>query len=351
MNEIETKLCDEIKTAFLEKTPLEILGNETKSDIIGRKITGKPLHIKKLTGIVSYDPAELVLTVKAGTLIQEINEVLNKNNQYLSFEPPTFNGKATIGGTLAANLSGPARPWSGSIRDMTLGVKIINGRGELLRFGGQVMKNVAGYDLSRFQAGALGTLGVLTEISLKVLPKPEKHITMTMPISQADALKKINEISGTTLPISGAVWYQDVLYCRFSGYFEISHLTKVMNGTLLEDSEQFWIQVAEHTHSFFKNADKLWKISVSNATYLNPTSNQSFIDWGGATRWIANSEENEIEKIANNLNGHYLLYKGGDRQSEVRQKLPIILQNIHKKLKLAMDPTGIMNPGKLYGWL
>ncbi len=182
MNDISKVLVTSVRAAYEATSPLNIVGGGSKVSL-GREASGEPLMVADHKGIVSYNPTELVLTARCGTTIEEINQALAENGQVCQFESPAFDGRATLGGTLACNLSGSARPWQGSIRDAVLGVRLINGKGEHLKFGGQVMKNVAGYDVSRLQAGAFGTLGVITEISMKVIARHTAIATLVMAVA------------------------------------------------------------------------------------------------------------------------------------------------------------------------
>ena len=199
-------LQEQVRAAAAERRPLCIVGGNSKRHL-GRETEGEPVEMGTYSGVVDYQPAELVVTARAGTTISELQAVLAERHQVLACEPPAFGGKATVGGTLACNLSGPSRPWLGSIRDHVLGVRLINGRGEHLRFGGAVMKNVAGYDVSRLMAGAMGTLGILTEITLKVMPLPEATLTVRRTIAASDAIRAMNELCRSPLPLTGACWH------------------------------------------------------------------------------------------------------------------------------------------------
>ncbi|MBE9537516.1 MAG: glycolate oxidase subunit GlcE, partial [Proteobacteria bacterium] len=249
MSDCTEKLVSAVAQALNNKTALEICGGNSKSHILGRKpSTGNTdkLQLSGHTGIVDYHPAELVLTARAGTPISDINTVLAAEGQMLSFEPPVYGGAATLGGTLACNMSGPARPWSGSIRDMVLGVQLINGRAELLNFGGQVMKNVAGYDVSRLQAGALGTLGVLTQISLKVLPLHEHSLTLCYELDAQAALELMNTRCAQAKPLSGAYWAEGTLFLRLSGAENaVVQAAKHWGGEPVSAATGLWRQLRE----------------------------------------------------------------------------------------------------------
>jgi glycolate oxidase FAD binding subunit len=271
----------------------------------------------------------------------------------LSFEPPHLGENATIGGTLACNLSGPARPWGGSVRDMVLGVRLINGRGEHLRFGGQVMKNVAGYDVARLQAGALGSLGVITEVSLKVLPKPETTISLRFEMEQEAAIRRMNVFAGTPKPISGAVWVGGVLYVRLSGAEDAVQSTyDEWGGDRLPENSTFWTDLREQKLEFFAGSEPLWRLAIRSTAPTLLDGKDILIDWGGGQRWLrGNHDLSELQLVAERYSGHVTLFKGGDRNKEVRQELSDMQKQIHIGLKRAFDPEGILNPGSLYSWM
>ena len=214
-------ICERIKDAGARGTPLRVRAGGSK-DFYGGALTGEPLDMSAYSGIVAYEPKELVLTVRAGTPLAEVEATLARDRQMLPFEPPHFgdaagNARATIGGTVAAGLSGPRRAYAGAVRDFVLGARIVNGKGEDLAFGGRVIKNVAGYDVSRLMAGALGTLGVLTEISFKVLPQPAAETTLVFEMDEASAIAQANRWAGQPLPLSATAWEAGTLRVRLSG--------------------------------------------------------------------------------------------------------------------------------------
>ncbi len=340
-------IIDQIRTAAEARRPLDIRGGGSKAGILGRAATGEALDITGHRGIVTYRPSELVLTARAGTPLTEIEAALAENDQALSFEPPHFGTGATLGGTLACNLSGPARPWGGSFRDMVLGVRLINGKGEYLRFGGQVMKNVAGYDLSRLQAGALGTLGVVGEISLKVLPAPRSTLTLTEAVDQAGAIRRMNELAGRPVPLSAAAWVDGRLYLRFSGPVP----AELAGGKVLDGSDAFWADLREQRLAFFAGDEPLWRLSVASTAPPLLNGAATLIDWGGSQRWIRGGDLATMAAAASAAGGHATLFKGGDRTAEVRQSPPPALAALHQRLKASFDPAGIFNPGRLYGWM
>jgi glycolate oxidase FAD binding subunit len=362
MTDLSKELQQQVLTARDEKRALSIVGGASKS-FMGRETSGSRLDLSGHTGIVNYHPVELVLTARAGTPITEIEAALAENNQMLAFEPPRFSDAATIGGTLACNQSGPSRPWSGSVRDHVLGVRLINGLGEHLKFGGQVMKNVAGYDVSRLQAGAMGSLGVITEVSLKVLPKPAATKTLVWDMDAQAAITFMNQLSARPKPLSAACWLQGRLYVRLSGALSAVEATvKEWQGKEWQgkdafdsdvfDSEKFWEQLRHQKLDFFNQALPLWRLSVNSTAQIASLDSESLIDWGGAQRWYrGEADKTRMESLATEAGGQVSLFAGGDRCSEVMHNAPVVLQTIQKRIKDSFDPDGIFNPGRLYSWM
>lgn len=361
MDDISTELQQQVLAARNDKQALNIMGGGSKS-FMGRKVIGERLDVSGHSGIVNYQPVELVLTARAGTPLTEIEAALAENNQMLAFEPPGFSGKATIGGTLACNQSGPGRPWAGSVRDHVLGVRLINGLGEHLKFGGQVMKNVAGYDVSRLQAGAMGSLGVITEVSLKVLPKPAVSRTVVWDMDARDAISFMSQLAARPKPLSAACWLKGRLHVRLSGALSAVEATvKEWKGTELEQmqADEFWRQLGQQELSFFdkdastKHADMpLWRFSVNSAASIPSLDEYSIIDWGGSQRWFSGEQDKlYMESLAASAGGQVSVYAGGDRCAEVMHTTPDALQVIQKRIKASFDPDGIFNPGRLYHWM
>ena len=356
MTDCSAEIIDAVARAVTNKTPLAINGGGSKAKLLGRTIECDNLHTLEVgqhSAIVDYHPAELVLTARAGTPLEEINATLKTEGQMLAFEPPTFGGKATLGGTLACNVSGPARPWSGSIRDMVLGVQLINGKAELLNFGGQVMKNVAGYDVSRLQAGALGTLGIITQVSLKVMPVTEHSITLVYEVDAEQALQIMNERRAASKPLNAACWVQGNLYLRLSGTERaVSQTAKTWGGQVMSSATEFWQQLRELQHPFFAADDTLWRFSHGPTAALQTGFGDILLDWGGAQRWVRGEQSRDVlEKSAEDAGGHVSLYRGGDRSGEVNHSVNGAQRALHQRLKHAFDPAGIFNPGRLYCWM
>jgi glycolate oxidase FAD binding subunit len=332
--------------------PVYIRGGGSKHHLLGRECPAEALDVSGHQGIIDYQPGELVITARGGTPVSTLLTTLQAEGQTLSFEPPTLSGRATVGGTLACNLSGPGRPWGGSIRDRVLGVQLINGRGERLNFGGQVMKNVAGYDLSRLQAGALGTLGILSAVSLKVEPLPEHSLTLRYDLSAAEAVDTMNRRAGEPAPLTGAFWLQGRLHLRLAGAASaVEHTAQRWGGEVLDRGAEPWDGLREMTLPFFAGDEPLWRLCVQ-ATAPVRHEEATLIDWCGAQRWLRGEYGRpEVDGLAGEAGGHATLFSGGDRSAEVRPPLSATETSLHQRLKHAFDPDGVLNPGRLYSWL
>ena len=363
MSDISQSLIEQIKTATAAKTPISIHGNGTKN-ALGRNVEASnvQLEIAGHSGIVDYKPVELIMTARAGTTLAEIDAELAKHNQVLACDPRRFGGQATLGGSLASNQSGHARPWLGSIRDHVLGIRLINGHGQHLRFGGQVMKNVAGYDVSRLQAGAMGSLGVITEMSFKVLPKPETSISLSVPADAEAAIILMNALAGTAKPITAASWINEHVYVRLEGVNEavsaaVSQWQSQHGFTVLSEAEAtvLWESIREHEHEFFKDTEDtkmLWKFSVNAAAKSNiPDANWAF-NWCGSQRWLVGEYDlSELTELAKTMSGQVQHFSGGDRRLDVSEPNNVALTQLMKNVKKSFDPESIFNPGRLYSWL
>ncbi|MDO8893689.1 glycolate oxidase subunit GlcE, partial [Nitrosomonas sp.] len=272
--------------------------------------------------------------------------------QMLAFEPPHFGAAATLGGCIAAGLSGPRRAAAGSVRDFVLGVRLLDGRGGDLRFGGQVMKNVAGYDVSRLMVGAMGTLGMLLEVSLKVLPKPMAEITLHMQMDEAAAIEKMNQWAGKPLPISATCFRSGELFLRLSGAESAVRAAHVkLGGEELSECEVFWKSVREQTHGFFRSASTLWRLSINPTTPPLSFPGEQLIEWNGGLRWLLGDEELDavtIRKTAKDAGGHATLFRSNEPGISVFHPLDPGMMRIHYALKEKFDSFGILNPGRLY---
>ncbi|WP_018954547.1 glycolate oxidase subunit GlcE [Thioalkalivibrio sulfidiphilus] len=346
--DLSQALAEQVRAAAESGTPLLIRGGGTK-DFYGLRGEGEPLSMVGHRGIVSYEPTELVITARAGTPLAEVEQCLRDHGQQLPFEPPAFGAGATIGGAVASGLSGPRRAFAGAVRDNLLGVKLINGRGQILSFGGQVMKNVAGYDLSRINAGALGTLGVLLEVSLKVLPRPAFERTAVFEMDEATALARLTALGRTSLSITATAHDGERLYVRVcGGERSLEAAEQVLDGQTLPESRDFWHSVREHSHPFFDRPGPLWRLSLPPAA-PSLGLGETFIEWGGAQRWLRSDAPAEVLRDrAAALGGHATLFRGHGDTGEVFHPLTPALLRLHRNLKQAMDPAGIFNRHRMY---
>ncbi len=350
-NDASGELAARLLRAAAEGTPLAIVGGGSKS-FLGRTPEGEPFHVRAHRGIVAYEPTELVITARAGTTLAEIETVLTDGGQMLAFEPPHFGAAATLGGTVASALSGPRRPYAGAVRDFVLGVKILSGEGRTLTFGGQVMKNVAGYDVSRLMVGAMGTLGVLLEISLKVLPLAAQTTTLGFSLDAAAAIEQMNAWAAKPVPLSGAYHEKDRLFIRLSGTARgVAQAIERLGGEVVEDASH-WHALREHQLEHFHTDKALWRLSVPPATPPMALPGETLIDWGGALRWLkSEARGEEIRAAVSRVGGHATLYRHGDRAGEVYHPLSGPLLKLHQRLKASFDPKGILNRGRIYSAL
>lgn len=348
------ELQQRIRAAATERRPLRIRGGGTK-DFYGQALAGELLDTRALSGIVSYEPTELVVTARAGTPLAEIEDALAARGQMLAFEPPRHGAGATLGGVVAAGFSGPRRAWAGAARDFVLGVRIVDGSGEALAFGGQVIKNVAGFDVSRLMCGALGTLGVLTEVSLKCVPRPKLEMTRVIDCDATDAIRWVNEWGGKPLPVSATCHHAGRLWVRLSGAAAAVRSAGSSIGGTIVDGAGPWAGLRDQTHEFFAPASggdaTLWRLSVSSTAPWNDFGGDTLVEWGGALRWLlprAPVDAAALRAWAERQGGHATLFRGPDRSAGAFQPLPPALLGIHQRLKAVFDPQGILNRGRLY---
>jgi glycolate oxidase FAD binding subunit len=352
------QLTDRVREAAAHGKALRIRGGGSK-DFYGESLQGEILSTADLRGIVAYEPSELVVTARAGTPLAELEALLAAQGQCLPFEPPQFGGAATVGGMVAAGLSGPARASVGSVRDYVLGVVLLNGRGELLTFGGQVMKNVAGYDVSRLLAGALGTLGVIVEVSLRLLPVAPAEATLRFELGQAEALQKLHAWGGQPLPLNASCWVEDggtpTLYLRLRGAVAaVEAACRTLGGErqpasaaddwrLCRDQQLPW---------FLAGAGRdLWRLSVPQTAPVLDLPEPPLVEWHGALRWVraAAADGARLREAAAAAGGHATLFRATGAGAPHRfQPLAPALAHIHHELKRQFDPAGIFNRGRLY---
>ncbi|RZI41833.1 glycolate oxidase subunit GlcE [Herbaspirillum sp. HC18] len=351
MEQVLQQFRDTIVAATENKTPLRIRGGGSK-DWYGQALQGEILDTRAYTGIVAYEPTELVITARCGTPLAEIEAALNERNQMLAFEPPQFDANSTIGGVVASGLSGPRRQAVGAVRDFVLGVTLMDGKGDVLRFGGQVMKNVAGYDVSRLLTGSLGVLGLITDVSLKVLPKPFYETTLRFEVSQQDAIEKLNRWGGQPLPISASAWHGGVLIVQLSGAeAAVTAAVQKMGGEEETQAAPFWAELRNHGNEFFavSGPTALWRLSVPSVAPPLDLAGEQLIEWGGAQRWLrSDADAATIRSVAEKAGGHATLFRGGDKSVGVFHPLAPAIAKIHRNLKNAFDPSSIFNPGRMY---
>jgi glycolate oxidase FAD binding subunit len=404
MENVIQQLATTIREAAKQKRPLCIRGGGTK-DFYGGEIRGYVIDTRPCRGVVSYEPTELVVTARAGTPLAEVEAALREKGQMLAFEPPHFGyvpsplapptltpslsprgreearipllppgegsgmrdgegnaasaapkaGMATLGGCIAAGLSGPRRAYAGAARDFVLGIRMLDGKGSELRFGGQVMKNVAGYDVSRLMAGSLGTLGVLLEVSLKVLPVPAWEATLKLQTSEREAIALMNGWAGKPLPITATAYREGDLGVRLSGARSaVEAAVKKLGGTLVDPAQgaSFWTGIREQADPFFAGELPLWRLSVKPAAPSLDLPGKQLIEWGGALRWLkSDADAKTIRDAAARAGGHATLFRGGDKSAGVFHPLAPALMTIHRRLKQTFDPAGILNPGRMYDFL
>ena len=342
-------LQEGIRAAAERGTPLELRGGGSKR-FFGNTPRGEVLDTRRYAGITDYEPSELVLTARCGTPLAEVEQALAAKGQCLAFEPPHF-GAATFGGCIAAGLSGPRRVAAGAVRDFVLGVKMVDGRARVLDFGGRVMKNVAGYDLSRLVAGSLGTLGLIAEASVKVLPVPRAECTLRLEMDEARALEALNRWAAEPLPISASAWHAGVLRVRLSGSESaLAAAAPRIGGETVPDGDAGWHALREQTDVFFAGDADLWRVAVPSSApplALGP----QLLEWHGGLRWLRSGAAAEVRATAQRAGGHATLFRARDKSAGAFASLDPVLLRLHRALKQAFDPAGIFNPGRLYAEL
>lgn len=343
-NEVVSQFQEAILKARLEKSRLQIVGGDTKAFLrpdVPASLTR--LDIGGYQGIVDYQPSELVLTARAGTPLEIINETLAEQGQMLAFEPPAYGPSATLGGVVASGLSGPRRPFAGAVRDFVLGCKMINGQGEALTFGGQVMKNVAGYDVSRLMAGSEGTLGVILEVSLKVLPVLKEEKTLTIAMSIESALAQMVALRRHYLSISAVAYECGRLRIRYSG--SKAGVLSVLDTSLISDlridpNQNYWHGLKEQHADFFQPPDDLWRIIVPPASPVLSVSGDWVYDWAGGLRWLKTTAPAAVVfNAAKAYGGSARLFRSTQQSPWPIQALAVPLAQLNKRVKVAFDPS------------
>jgi glycolate oxidase FAD binding subunit len=350
MDDYIEKLAQAIRSAVRRGEPLCLRGSGSKA-FYGEPCSGEALDVTGYKGIVQYEPTELVITARAGTPVAEVESALAERGQMFAFEPPHFGPAATIGGCVAAGLSGPRRAYAGAVRDFVLGVRMIDGRGEDLSFGGQVMKNVAGFDVSRLVVGSLGTLGLLLEVSFKVLPRPPEEVTLHFEMKELQAIDATNRWAGSPLPLSATCHRDGSLMVRLSGAAPaLASARARLGGERVDDAGQFWKSVREQTLNFFAGQKPIWRLSVKSTTPPLNLAGEQLMEWGGALRWLATDLPAPVIRMAaSNAGGHATLFRArGNAGGPVFHPLPPLLLALHRRLKRALDPNGVLNPGRIF---
>ena len=347
-----SELRERVRAAAGTRSALRLKGSGSK-DFYGESLEGAVLELAPWRGIVDYEPSELFITARCGTPLAELEDVLAERGQFLAFEPPSFAPGTTLGGVIATGLSGPRRMYAGAARDFVLGTRLLSGEGELLRFGGQVMKNVAGFDVSRLLCGSLGILGIIAEVSLKVLPLPRAEATVCLELEADAAVEAFNRWAGQPLPLSGAAWWQGIAWVRLSGAEPAVRAARERIGGQLAsagEAHAFWESLRHCRHALFASGS-LWRLSVPPTAPALALPGAPLIDWGGALRWYANVEEHAARAAAREAGGSALCWKGVAGPGLRFQPLSPALLGLHRRLKERFDPSGIFNPGRLVAGL
>ncbi|MFA7280759.1 MAG: glycolate oxidase subunit GlcE [Sterolibacterium sp.] len=357
MDDRTQQWIERIRSAAASGQALRWRGGGSK-DFYGQALAGEILDTRGHCGIIAYEPSELVITARSGTSLKEIEAALAAAGQMLGFEPPHFgkeSNNATLGGCIAAGLSGPRRASAGAVRDFVLGLRLIDGVGRMLNFGGQVMKNVAGFDVSRLMAGSLGTLGLFLDISLKVLPKPRSELSLRFEMPQHKAIETLNRWAGKPLPISASCWVADELVVRLSGARAAVDAARQQLGGETLDAEAgaaCWMAWREQQTDFFAGELPLWRLSVPSVAPPLDLHGEQLIEWGGSLRWLSSGAAAEsIRNAAAQAGGHATLFRASEdlkQEAGVFHPLPHHMLALQRRIKHCFDPHGLFNPGRMY---
>jgi len=345
--DLEAELATQIAAVAAAGGAVRIEGGNSKA-FYGEPVEGLAIEVGGHGGVIDYDPAELVITLRAGCRLAEVESLLAGERQMFGFEPPAFGAGATIGGTLATGLAGPRRAFAGGVRDFVLGVKLIDGRGEALSFGGRVIKNVAGFDVSRLLVGSLGTLGVILEASIRVVPVPEAEATLAFDHADADAhLRWINSLGAEPWPISASSWRDGESRLRLSGSEQ--GVTQAAAGLGGDRVDFDWTALKEQSDGFFTGDEPLTRVALPPTTPDLGVDAPQLIEWGGAQRWLRG--ELDLAALRTRvaaLGGNACAFRRHAPGGGVFQPLPDALLRLERNIKSRFDPAGIFNPGRLY---
>jgi len=365
MQVVLNQFKEQIQSAVSEQKIINICGGNTKN-WYGDSPSGEALNTHQYAGILDYQPEELVITACAGTLLKEVESALASKNQCFPFEPPHYGENATIGGMVAAGLAGPGRGQFGGLRDYVLGVKMMDGSGQILSFGGKVMKNVAGYDVSRLMPGSLGTLGLILEVSIKVLPLPARSETLKFQIPASQAIHQMNSWASQPLPLSASTWIGDSqsgeLWIRLAGanaavVAAIQKMQQLLPAEIIEKSQAniFWASIREQTHPFFSHSNEnLWRFAVNPLSSPFLTEHITMMEWFGGQRWIkGNLNREEAQSLASQNQGYATLFRNNRNDSGsvftplTANPLTAPLAIVQKRVQKAFDPHGIFQTGRM----
>ncbi len=335
------RLVEAVRDAYARHQALAIVGSGSKSFLLPADDGARLLSVAEHAGVLEYRPDELVVTARAGTPLKDLQQLLSQHRQMLPFEPPLFGGGGTLGGALATGLSGPGRPWRGSVRDALLGVELINGRGERLRFGGKVLKNVAGYDLSRLQVGAFGTLGVLLAASVRVVPAPQAERTCLLELPAAAALDSVRGLAARPVPLTATCAAEGSLRLRFSGSeAAVLSACREAGGDIVE-GDRYWQELRDHRLPVMRPDLPLWRVSLPPGA--DPALQDGVVEWGGALRWLAVGDPGPGEPAAR-IGGWAARFDAGYARA-VCDALPPSQMKYQRRLKRSFDPENLFNPG------
>ena len=349
MSDQSLPLQQQVKENIEHGLAMQITAGNSKT-FYAQEITGEALSVKEHSGVVHYEPTELVISARCGSRLQAIESILAEQNQMLAFDPPTFSEHTTLGGCIAAGLSGPRRPFAGAARDATLGISMINGNGEILKFGGEVMKNVAGYDVSRLLVGSMGTLGIILDMSLKVLPRPELEMTSCFELTERASISRVNKICAQAYPVSATCYDGKQLYVRLSGTESgVTKAQDMLGGERLEKDSDFWTSIKNQNHPFFSSKKRIWRLSIKPATPPLELLGEQLIEWRGGQRWLASDQAPDIiREMIDKHGGHATIFKNAEENDLVFHPVSGKLHELHMNVKLAMDPHCLFNPYRMY---